>query len=1037
LSVPLLTELDLLGEGLEEVGELAEPLQGMELCAGAAFGHWVDRTREALLRRAREVLVQAVRDGRVEGCLEKVYRLALLLHRLDPVEPVAVLALAERALVDGDTIGAMRVMKEYLARVQAELGANPHPEIAALLRRLERGEGPALVFTGRFGIAPRMPREVFVSREQEIAQLEALWQQVGERVCQTCVIAGVAGIGKSTLARRFAMSVAARALPVYVVACQEIGAGIPFAAVADLILALGSDPLVSGTDPRWLAEASRVSPSLRSIYPGVPEPPPAPAESVRIRVADALVAMLESVSDGRPVLLVFDDVHHMDPASRDVLFLVTRRLERVHVVILGTLRAGDGSGTGWGREVGTLWWENWIRLGPLDDASVSRMVDLLVGEAGPVEGRVRERVLRLAQGNPYHAELLLTDWRQRGDQSLVMVEESGAARGWEWNPPDTFRSAFLAQYHDVSETARHVLHLLAVAARSMSAAEIAEVLNLQVRAVETALLSPIERGLLRIEGGRFQFKNDLHRAFLYYFIPANVRTFHHTILGHFLWLKATSSEFQPAIESARHFVRADMRAEAIEAAILGAERAIAKGAPHEASSVLSLILRTYGPDTDPRLSLLLGEALVAQGKFRDAVTAVNRLSGRQLAPAEQARKALTLAESLHRGRLADDAAIDAAVNDAISLSEQAASDTLLLRSLQLKAELAAEVGDLATLSQTRARSEAVAQASQSEECKALAGVTVGFCALVRGELASAAEAFQSAAGLLGKLSLFPDYRRVLNGLGICLTGLGRYEEAVKAFEETIATAKKLGNAVAMGNSKANLAWLYLDTGDFAKAVLHYRDAMYLFGEARSARLGAETFADVARLAILLGSYAEAAEAAERARLCAERTALWQHRVQALLAQADLLLALGEAESAWPLVEEALALTSQRYFLLPNSGQLLRLERHFLVATSGPESLESAPKPRPTGTLTRKGEILEVELFEEAVRPERSTSVLEEALRWQLLGPIARLLASRISHPGIEPALPGESSARQVIRLFRGEPHPLVPSLVGLPERIDV
>jgi tetratricopeptide (TPR) repeat protein len=1029
--------LELLGDGVEEVADLAGPLEGMELCGGAGFGHWVDRTRVGIVRRARGVLLQALKEARAEGCLERVYRSALLLHRLDPVEPVAVLALAERALVEGDTIGAMRVMKEYLNLVQKELGKNPHPEIAALLRRLERGEGPALVFSGRFGTGAPAPREVFLSREREIARLEALWQQLGQQVCQTCLVTGVSGIGKSTLARRFAMSVAARALPVYLVACQEIGAGIPFAAAADLILALGSDPLVAGTDPGWLAEASRVSPGLRRIYPGVPEPPPAPAESVRIRVADALVAMLESVSDGRPVLLVFDDVHHMDPASRDVLFLLTRRLQRVQVMILGTMRAGDGTSSGWSRKPGASWWEHWVTLAPLDDASVSRMVDLLAGDAGPVNDRVRERILQLAQGNPYHVELLLTDWRQRGDQSLVMFEENGFSRSRQWSPPDTFRSAFLAQYHDVSETARHILHLLAVAARSMSAAEIAEILNSSVATVEAALLGPVERGLLRIESGRFEFKNDLHRTFLYYFIPPDIRTFHHTVLGNALWRKTHESEFQCAIEAAKHFTYAGMPSEAVEAATAGAERAITQGAPNEASSVLGRVLLTCDVGASSRLHLLLGEALAAQGRYRGAMGAANAVDHSQLSPADRARNALVLAESLHRARLADDTAIQMAIEEACDLADRARSDVLLLRSLQLKAEVAAEAGDLKTVTEIQTRTERVAEDAEAPDCKALADLTTGFCALVRGELAWAAGAFETAAALLHKLSMYADYRRALNGLGSCLAGLGCLEEAGKVLGEACAAGNQMGNPAAAASSKASLAWLCAELGQFSDAVVHYQDAISLFGEARSARLGAEIFANVARLAIILGNFPEAADATERASGCAESTALWQHKVQALLARADLLLASGEPEAAWPLVEEARALTSGRYLLLPNSGQMLRLERHFLAATRGADAVRSLPKPPITGTLARKGEWLEIALFEEAVLGDGLTAALEEALRCHLLGPIARLLSSRVDHPGLGPGLPGESSARQVVRLLRPHSREPVPSAVGLPRRIYV
>ncbi|GIW52622.1 MAG: hypothetical protein KatS3mg081_1977 [Gemmatimonadales bacterium] len=1034
LVVPLVTELELLAEGWDGVGELADPLEGMELCAGVAFGHWVDRMREALVRRAREVLVRSVRDARVEGCLDRVYRRALLLHRLDPVEPVGVLALAERALVDGDTIGAMRVMKEYLNRVQEELGANPHPEIAALLRRLERGEGPALVFTGRFGTAPRLPREVFVSREREIAQLEGLWQQVGERVCQTCVIAGVAGIGKSTLARRFAMSVAARALPVYVVACQEIGSGIPFAAVADLILALGSDPLVSGTDPRWLAEASRVSPGLRGIYPGVPEPPQAPAESVRIRVADALVAMLESVSDGRPVLLVFDDVHHMDPASRDVLFLVTRRLERVHVVILGTMRAGDGSATGWGREAGTLWWENWIRLGPLDDDSVSKMVDVLAGDAGPVERRVRERVLELAQGNPYHVELLLTDWRQRGAQSLLMLEDAAAARSWQWDPPDTFRGAFLAQYHDVSETARHILHLLAVAARSMSAAEIAEVLGLRVREVEPALLVPIERGLLRIEGGRFQFKNDLHRAFLYYFMPPDLRKTHHILLAQSAWVRHSGLEFKDAAEASHHFICAEMPVEATRTALAAASNAVFAGAFREALKVLDGLLGAYPDPESPWVYLFIARAALSLGDHERAKNALDHWTYGE-DPRGDAFATQLRAEALHRARTADDETIAKAAHQAVLVAKAAQAEDVLARALMISAEAAWDRGDLVSLEEVSQDADHLVTTAADRHSAAVAIIARSYSQWGLGHFDATVGGLETVLPMLKELAMQNDLRQALNGLGVTLTALGRFSDATQAFKSAIEIARLLGDDLALSLTWSNLGSLYTDLGFFADAALAFRAALSV-NTPPQVRLGAEVYANAMWLAIQLGNLREAEEFAELCDREASKSGLWRHRALALLCRADLLLARSSPELAWPVVERAIRIVGTKARLLYDVGQYHRLALHFAWSTRGITGAQQWFNPPREGNYKRTTDWLEIQLMAHWIRKRETGTpsleldrVISEIEQKGALGLISRLIAVHCSPLTLAQDLKGQPPAVILSRLYPSPQRIRIPASV--------
>src|SRR5207244_7649670 len=120
---------------------------------------------------------------------------------------------------------------------------------------------------------------------------------------RTCCITGAPGIGKSSLIRRFATSLGARAWPVFLVPCQEVGQGIPYAAVAELITALGRDPAAGGTEPLWLAEASRVCRALRTTYPGIPPAPDAPTDSIRLRVAAAVVRVMATVAANSPVLL--------------------------------------------------------------------------------------------------------------------------------------------------------------------------------------------------------------------------------------------------------------------------------------------------------------------------------------------------------------------------------------------------------------------------------------------------------------------------------------------------------------------------------------------------------------------------------------------------------------------------------------------------------------------------------------------------------------------------------------------------------------
>ncbi|MFQ5705606.1 MAG: AAA family ATPase, partial [Gemmatimonadales bacterium] len=508
---PLTTDLDPAAPRGLEFGDLANPLDGVDSWAGASLAHWVDGVRTRCLKDMRVRLLNDLMAARSSGQVKAVRERATLLYEVDPLNDRAALSLAEDYLLEQDTAGAIGLLRAHVDRSLEESGHAPTPEIVQLLARLERGLVPE----------PESPQamarpEVFVGRKEELSRLEAVWTRVqGTKLC-TLIISGPTGIGKSALIRRFCSSVAARARPAYVVGCQEMGRNIPFAAVSDLIHRLARDPALSGTDPLWLAEASRVSPRLRGIYPGIPEPPPAPAEAVRIRVADAMHMMLEAVADGGAMIVAFDNVQHMDPASRDVLHLLLRRLEDVPVLVVGT-RLCDANDsfvpTAHSVEDGIEWQEGFY-LGPLDDIATNALLEKLSQGVADAADAMAE-ITKLAQGVPYLIEMLYSEWERNPTQSLVATQLGGDGSMTGWRPPDTMRLAFARQYLGLSTDALHILHLLAVAERVLPSTEIAELLSASQSIVDRAALELIDRALVRVEAGAIGFKNEFHRAFVY------------------------------------------------------------------------------------------------------------------------------------------------------------------------------------------------------------------------------------------------------------------------------------------------------------------------------------------------------------------------------------------------------------------------------------------------------------------------------------------------------------------------------------------
>ncbi|HWC74751.1 MAG TPA: AAA family ATPase, partial [Gemmatimonadales bacterium] len=815
----------------------AEPLQGLEDCGSAEFSHWVDGVRARLRSQARDRLREALQAARTKGSTAESQQLAARLYEIDPLCAEAVYVLAERALLERDAVAAARLLKQHVERARSELGTNPNPEIARLLRRLERGERPASAprTAPVDGETRQREAHAFVAREAELARLEAVAGRVADGGYETCLITGTPGIGKTSLIRRFATALQARAWPVFMVSCQEIGQAIPYATVSELISALVRDPAVGGTDPRWLAEASRVCPGLRSMYPGVPDAPEAPSDAIRLRVAEAVLQMMEAAADNGPALFALDDLQFVDPASREVLFLVTRGLARgrVPLLILGAARIGA--------EESTSLWRDTIELDSLAGRDALSLIRTLSPSSDETGSRIHETIARLSQGNPYHIEMLVDDWQTHQSESLAAAEATGDATKISWTPPADLRAAFARHYGDLSADAQHVLQVLAVAGRAMAPRDVASMLGFDQGTSERVVLEMLDRGVGRVEHGQLSFKNELHRAYVYHAMEQDRRTYHHAQFAQRLAASNDRNQLHTMLELVHHAMHAGLEQQAVEMAQVAAELAIARGAPHEAERVLTLLLRTFRVAPSSRLRLLLAQALVYVGQYQRGIDALAEWQADGASAEDRALGALIQADARNRGLLGSYAVILGAAEEAVALAQQANATALLVRANYIRMEFTLDAGDLATREQAEAVAARVAASEASPECVALANMALGQIAISRGEPALALARLAAAAPVLESLGLLMEFRRALATMGISYRGLGQFADAARTFRECVNVAERCGHLGSIAHSYGLLGNVYQDLAFFDAATETYRHVVASLEVLDSARAFAEAY----------------------------------------------------------------------------------------------------------------------------------------------------------------------------------------------------
>ncbi|WP_053733813.1 LuxR family transcriptional regulator [Nocardia sp. NRRL S-836] len=214
--------------------------------------------------------------------------------------------------------------------------------------------------------------EDLLGRRAEGETLERLLTRARSGAGQVLVLRGEAGIGKTALLDR--VSERAAGFRVARAAGVEAESAFAYAALHQLCLPfldrLGKLP---GPQEEALATAFGLAAGPRPT---------------RFMVGLAVLTLLADVADEQPLVCLVDDAQWLDTMSSAVLAFVARRLLAERIALVFVLRDGNDYLDGLPE----------LQVRGLDDADARALLDSVV--KGPVDNRVRDRIVAEARGNP-------------------------------------------------------------------------------------------------------------------------------------------------------------------------------------------------------------------------------------------------------------------------------------------------------------------------------------------------------------------------------------------------------------------------------------------------------------------------------------------------------------------------------------------------------------------------------------------------------------------------------------------------------------
>jgi len=401
----------------------------------------------------------------------------------------------------------------------------------------------------------RISSPVLVGRDRDVASVAEAIEAATAGAPGFVVILGEAGIGKSRLVRETTAARDGSERVVLVGECLDIGsAGLPYLPIAAALRALARavppdtlDQLLGAAR----ADLAAIVPELATDHAAPPVEPMAgvlPSGLGQARLFERILGLFGALSAAGPTVLVIEDVHWIDRATRDLLTYLSRNLTTERLAVVLTCRVDDLP-----RGHPILAWL----------AELERAPSTVVLELARLDREAVKRQLRVIGGRDAATGVVDQIWR-RSEGNPLFVEELFAAE--ETEGPTSVVEILLARVTRLDRSARALVDAAAVAARPVDDRLLADVLDVPEAEIDDGLRAALDNRVLELEpAGAYRFRHELLREVVEAELLPGTRRRLHERFARRLEARPELADTSPvgaAAELAHHFAEAGIVADA-------------------------------------------------------------------------------------------------------------------------------------------------------------------------------------------------------------------------------------------------------------------------------------------------------------------------------------------------------------------------------------------------------------------------------------------------------------------------------------------
>lgn len=499
--------------------------------------------------------------------------------------------------------------------------------------RVWRALGSRQMFS-RFEAARRSGLTRLVGRKKEIEFVCGLWQQAKKGNGKVVHLCGDAGMGKSRIIHAVRERIGADPHTVLVYQCSSPHQNTALYPVIRTLRAAADIDSHTGPETQlrcleqFLHDLSHSAVGEEFLYLmadmlGIPTGERLasltfPPDQQKAKTFALLVEQLEKLADEKPILLIIEDAHWIDPTSQELLNIYIRRIRKLPILVIVSFR--QEFAPPWSSAGSTV---QTLNLGRLSTEESATMIRYAAGKGLPSE--VVDQVLQKTDGIPLFVEeltkTLIASDLLREERDRYVLQGPLPARAI----PTTLHDSLLARLDQLAK-AKEVAQVGAVIGREFTHDLLMAVSEVSQVQLASALAQLVDSQIIFKRGSQAQatyvFKHALVRDAAYESLLKSTRQELHSRIANAMVGRRARLQAEPEV-LAYHYSEAGLYENAIKYFVAAAERALERSANWEVVGHVKNAMQALEalPDVaqrqqwELRLQLALGAAYRATKGF--------------------------------------------------------------------------------------------------------------------------------------------------------------------------------------------------------------------------------------------------------------------------------------------------------------------------------------------------------------------------------------------------------------------------------------